>query len=225
METYQITMVENIPKIICFDLDGTLVNSQEAHAVSFNLAFEKNNLPKKPLDFIISKFGPTAEVIVKEIFPDISSRKLEAVVADKRKIFLEQTVKLTKPIPGVIEALELLSENFKLAVISNSIHAEIIAILKAAGIKQSLFSAILGYGEIHPKPDPDIIQTVEEKADGAVIWLVGDTTFDINLGNNAEIRTIAVLTGVHDVKTLGTAKPTITIESVALLPEYFSGEL
>jgi phosphoglycolate phosphatase len=218
-------MVENIPKIICFDLDGTLVNSQEAHAVSFNLAFEKNNLPKKPLDFIISKFGPTAEVIVKEIFPDISSRKLEAVVADKRKIFLEQTVKLTKPIPGVIEALELLSENFKLAVISNSIHAEIIAILKAAGIKQSLFSAILGYGEIHPKPDPDIIQTVEEKADGAVIWLVGDTTFDINLGNNAEIRTIAVLTGVHDVKTLGTAKPTITIESVALLPEYFSGEL
>jgi phosphoglycolate phosphatase len=218
-------MVENIPKIICFDLDGTLVNSQEAHAVSFNLAFEKNNLPKKPLDFIISKFGPTAEVIVKEIFPDISSRKLEAVVADKRKIFLEQTVKLTKPIPGVIEALELLSENFKLAVISNSIHAEIIAILKAAGIKQSLFSAILGYGEIHPKPDPDIIQTVEEKADGEVIWLVGDTTFDINLGNNAEIRTIAVLTGVHDVKTLGTAKPTITIESVALLPEYFSGEL
>ena len=93
------------------------------------------------------------------------------------------------------------------------------------GIKQKLFSAILGYGEIHAKPDPDIIDMVEEKADGEVIWLVGDTTFDINLGNAAEIRTIAVLTGVHDVKTLGTAKPTITIQSVALLPEYFSGEL
>jgi phosphoglycolate phosphatase len=218
-------MVEDIAKIICFDLDGTLVNSQEAHAVSFNLAFEKNNLPKKPVDFIISKFGPTAEVIVKEIFPNISSRKLEAVVNDKRKIFLEQTVKLTKPIPGVAEALEVLSKDFKLAVISNSIHAEITAILKAVGITQKLFSAILGYGEIHPKPDPDIIQMVEEKADGEVEWLVGDTTFDINLGNNAEIRTIAVLTGVHDVKTLGAAKPTITIESVALLPDYFSGEL
>jgi len=218
-------MVENIPKIICFDLDGTLVNSQEAHAQSFNLAFQKNNLPIKPLGFIIAKFGPTAEVIVKDIFPNISSRKLEAVVNDKRKIFLEQTVKLTKPIPGVTEALEILSKDFKLAVISNSIHAEIIAILKVVGIKQSLFSAILGYGEIHPKPDPDIIQTVEEKADGEVEWLVGDTTFDINLGNKAEIRTIAVLTGVHDVKTLGASKPTITIESVALLPDYFSGEL
>jgi phosphoglycolate phosphatase len=218
-------MVLNNSKIICFDLDGTLVNSQEAHAISFNLAFEKNNLPKKPLDFIISKFGPPAEVIVKEIFPNISSRKLKAVVADKRKIFVEQTSSLTKPIPGVAEALEALYKNFKLAVISNSTHEEIVAILKAVGIKENLFSAILGYGEIHAKPDADIIQTVEEKANGKVEWLVGDTTYDINLGNNAEVKTIAVLTGVHDVKTLGAAKPTITLESVALLPEYFSGEL
>jgi len=218
-------MAANIPKIICFDLDGTLVNSQEAHAQSFNLAFQKNNLPTKPIDFIISTFGPPADVIVKTIFPSISSRKLEAVVNDKRKIFIEKTVNLTKPIPGVAEALEVLSLDFKLAIISNSIHAEIIAILKAAGLKQKTFAAILGHGEIHTKPDPDIIQTVEEKADGEVEWLVGDTTYDINLGNNAEVRTIAVLTGVHDVKTLGAAKPTITIESVALLPDYFSGEL
>jgi len=218
-------MPEDFDKIICFDLDGTLVNSQEAHAQSFNLAFQKNNLPIKPIDFIIAKFGPTAEVIVKDIFPNISSRKLEAVVSDKRKIFNESAYKLTKPIPGVVEALEVLSKDFKLALISNSIHKEISVILKAVGIKQSLFSAILGFGEIHAKPDPDIIETVEEKAKGKVEWLVGDTTFDIELGNKAEIRTIAVLTGVHDIKTLGTAKPTITIESVALLPDYFSGEL
>lgn len=217
--------IEETAKIICFDLDGTLVNTQEAHAQSFNLAFEKNNLPKKPLDFIISKFGPTADVIVKEIFPNISSRKLEAVVADKRKIFNESCYKLSKPIPGVAEALEELQKSFKLVVISNSIHAEITAILKATGIKQKTFAAILGYGEIHAKPDPDIIEIVEEKADGKVEWLVGDTTFDIELGNKAEVRTIAVLTGVHDSKTLGTAKPTLTIESIALLPDYFSGEL
>ena len=218
-------MADNFDKIICFDLDGTLVNSQEAHAQSFNLAFQKNNLPIKPIEFIIAKFGPTAEVIVKEIFPSISSRKLEAVVSDKRKIFNESAYKLTKPIPGVVEALEVLSKDFKLALISNSIHKEISVILKAVGIKQSLFSVILGFGEIHAKPDPDIIETVEEKSKGKVEWLVGDTTFDIELGNKAEVRTIAVLTGVHDIKTLGTAKPTITIESVALLPDYFSGEL
>jgi HAD superfamily hydrolase (TIGR01549 family) len=218
-------MAADFDEIICFDLDGTLVNSQEAHAVSFNLAFQKNNLPTKPIDFIISKFGPIAEEIVTEIFPNISSRKLAAVVKDKRNIFNESAYKLTKSIPGVVEALEILSKDFKLALISNSIHSEISAILKTVGIKQKLFSAILGYGEIHAKPDPDIIQKVEEIANGKVEWLVGDTTFDIILGNKAEVRTIAVLTGVHDVKTLGTAKPTMTIESVALLPEYFAGEL
>ena len=212
-------------KIICLDLDGTLVNSQEAHAQSFNLAFQKNNLPIKPIDFVISKFGPPAEGVIKAIFPKISDRKLRQVIKDKRRLFVEKAASLTKEIPGVKEALEELRQDFTLVLVSNATKEEIEVTIKAAGIKKGLFAAILGYPEMHAKPDPDIIDLVEEKVDGRVEYFVGDTTNDIQTGNMAEIKTIAVLTGVHDVKTLGAEDPTIIIESVALLPEYFRGDL
>ena len=52
-------------KIIIFDMDGCLVDSQPAHAAAFNLAFKKNNLKTFPTDEIISTFGPPAEDNIK----------------------------------------------------------------------------------------------------------------------------------------------------------------
>lgn len=212
-------------KVMCLDLDGTLVNSQEAHAQSFNLAFQKNNLPMKPIANIIEKFGPPAEGVVKAMFPKVSDRKLQQIVKDKRRLFIERTAGLTKEIPGVKEALEQLKEDFLLVLVSNATQEEIEVTLKAAGIKRGLFSAILGYPLMHKKPDPDIIDLVEEKAGGKVEYFVGDTIYDIQTGNMAEVKTIAVLTGVHDVKMLGAENPTIILESFALIPDYFKGEL
>ncbi|MEM2873937.1 MAG: HAD family hydrolase [Candidatus Nanoarchaeia archaeon] len=212
-------------EIICFDFDGTLANSQQAHAVSFNLAFEKNNLPKLPEEKIIMELGPPAEAIVRKLFPGISEAKLQQVVADKQKFFVEQTAKLVKPIEGVAKALEELSKDFKLAIYSHATRAEISAAVQAAGLKKKWFAAILGTEDIHLKPDPDIIDTIEEKAKGKVIWLVGDTIYDIRTGKNANVRTIAVLTGVHDLNTLAKENPSMILQSIALLPEYFKGEL
>lgn len=212
-------------KIICFDLDGTLINSNEAHAVSFNLAFEKNNLPQVKLESIISKFGPPAEKIVKRLFPDISDRKLKQVVIDKRNFLIQKTGRLAKPFPGINEALKDLSEKFKLVIYTHSTKEEIEVMLNAAKLDKTLFFKILDAHDIHEKPDPDIIDAVEEKANGKVEWIVGDTTYDIKTGNNAGVRTIAVLTGVHTLEVLNKEKPTMVLESVALLPEYFKGEL
>ncbi|HKZ50122.1 MAG TPA: HAD family hydrolase [Candidatus Nanoarchaeia archaeon] len=215
----------DLKKIIIFDLDGTLVDSQLAHARSFNLAFKKNKLEEQPDNFVITKFGPTAELVIKSIFPELDAEKLKQIAIDKRNFFVDDTCKLTKPIEGVSEALQELKKDFLLALVSNATHAEIEAILKTVGIKQKLFSAIFGYGETHAKPDPDIIDAVEKKVKGRAEYFVGDTIYDIRTGNLAEIKTIAVLTGVHTVEQLGKENPTIIIESVALLPEYFGGDL
>jgi HAD superfamily hydrolase (TIGR01549 family) len=218
-------MAKERNRIICFDLDGTLINSNEAHAVSFNLAFEKNNLPQVKLENIISTFGPPAEVIIKILFPNITDRKLKQVVADKRKFLVETTWKLTKPLPGVAEAIKKLCKKFKLVIYTHSVMDEITVMMRAAKLDKNLFFKILDSNDIHKKPDPDIIDAVEEKANGKVEWIVGDTTYDIKTGNNADVQTIAVLTGVHSAGILQKEKPTIILQSVAMLPEYFEGEL
>lgn len=212
-------------KIICFDLDGTLIDSSLAHAEAFNLAFRKNNLPSLPIEKIISEFGPPAELIAKKLCKNISERKLQQVIKDKNKFLIQKTAKLAKQIRGVAGALKELAKKFKLAIISNSVQAEAKVLLAAAGLQRKLFAAVLCVPEMHKKPDPDIIDAVEEKANGKVEWIVGDTIYDIRTGKLADVQTIAVLTGVHNAETLSKEEPTIILQSVALLPKYFEVEL
>jgi len=212
-------------KVICFDLDGTILNSSRAHAESFKMAFKKNSLPYRSSDEIISLFGPPAEKIIKILHPKISKRKLEQTKKDKNDFLLKKTGSLARPIEGVVNALKELKKYYRLALISNSIHEEIVKLLGAAKVSPRLFSVILGSGEMDHKPSKEVIKNVEKVAKAKVEYFVGDTTYDIKTGKAAGVKTVAVLSGIHDIKTLGKEDPTMIIESVAVLPEILLGRL
>lgn len=212
-------------KIICLDLDGTIIRTSKAHAASFKEAFAKARLPARSSSEIISKFGPPAELIVKSLFPKISKRKLAQVVKDKNKLLIKKYAKLAEPIPKVVDALKELKKKYKLALISNCVREEIIALLKAAKIPIRLFDAILGKGEMDHKPSADIIKNVERALKGKVEYIVGDTIYDIRTGKMAGVKTVAVLSGVHDVKKLGAEDPDIIVQSLAALPDVLFGRL
>lgn len=211
--------------IICFDLDGTLANTFDAHIRAYNFAFQKNNLPTKTYRDIISNFGDTAEHIIMKLFPKLSDRKLPAVVKDKVDFFNRDTFKLVKPIEGAAEALDLLKERHVLALVSGSTHREIMLTLKEVGIPAKVFDIILGKGEFEPKPSPDAVKKIEGKLGLKVEYVVGDTVYDIKTGRSAGAKTVAVLSGAENVKMLGSENPTMIIKSVAVLPEILEGEL
>ncbi len=211
--------------VICVDLDGTILDSMEAHAKAFNLAFKKNNLPTVMEKDIISCFGPPAEEIVKKLFPKISKRKLPQTVSDKNNFLIKQTAKYAKQIPDADKALEELKKQYKLALISNCVHSEITALLKATGINPKIFDAILGKGEMDHKPSPEVIKNVERVAGAKVEYVVGDTIYDIRTGKSANVKTVAVLSGVHDIKKLGGENPTLIVKSIAILPDILFGRL
>jgi phosphoglycolate phosphatase len=205
-------------KIIILDLDGTVVDSSEAHAKAFNLAFQKSNLYRLSEDKIIKEFGPPAKDVIKKLFPAISNRRLDAI-AKAKKEFLKQTIHYTKKIPGVEESLKKIKKKYALVLVSNSEHEEIMELLDEAKIKPKIFNGIFGANELDHKPDPDIIKYIEKMMKSKVEYIVGDTIYDIQTGKNAGIKTIAVLTGIHDIKTLGKEEPYLIIKSVSLLNE------
>ena len=65
-----------IQKIIILDLDGVIVDSREAHAEAFNLAFKKNHLPELPPKRIWKEFGPPRGVVIRKLVPRICSCSL-----------------------------------------------------------------------------------------------------------------------------------------------------
>ncbi len=206
--------------VIVFDLDGVLVDSKEAHAEAFRMAFEANGLEKINRYILFENFGLPRDVIIRKLKPDISSRKILTVAKSKDDFLVDNTFKLAKPIVGVPEALAELKKDWKLAIISNTQHGEIYVLLRAAGIPPKIFDAILGADDIRfPKPNPLPIKKVEEVLGEEVEYVVGDQTYDIKMGRAAEKKTIAVLSGIDSREKLSAEDPDIIVRSVALLPE------
>jgi len=207
-------------KILCFDLDGTLIDSGEAHAHAFNLAFKKNNLDTQQTEKIIKSLGPTSDIIVKSFFPTISGRKLEQTIKDHHEFLAKETVERIKPIADAAFALTELKEHYKLVVVSNAEKRVVSILLRKAGIDPKLFDLIISKEDMpHPKPFPDSLKKVESVLKGHIDYYVGDTIYDVRAGKAAGVKTIAVLSGVHDIDQLGGEEPTMIIKDVSILPE------
>lgn len=201
-------------------MDGVLINSQYAHAEAFNLAFEKNNLPRVAPDYLIDLFGPPAEAVVKKLYPKVSGRKLPCVVKDKEQFLLDVAWKKVRPIPGVVIALEKLKKKFDLALITNAQHSEIYQLLKAGEVDPRFFDIIIGANDISfPKPNPASIRKVETLLKDKVLFVVGDRVEDVKLAKNSGATAIAIDSKSEDLNDLSAAGADYIIKSVSLLPE------
>jgi phosphoglycolate phosphatase-like HAD superfamily hydrolase len=124
------------------------------------------------------------------------------------------------PIPGTHDAINALKERYKIAVLSNNLHRDIVKILKIAGFKLGQFDIIVGADDVeHQKPMPDEIFKAEKLAHEQASFMVGDTVYDIRAGKKANVKTVAVLTGVHPLSQLWAEKPTMVVKSVKDLPD------
>lgn len=204
--------------LLCFDLDGTLINSTEAQVQAWQLAFEKNNIRFPGRQKLVKLFGMEHEKIVRKFAPRASPRKVKQIIQDHIDA-QEKTCNLVKPIPHVKEALLKLKKHFELGVVSNNYHEAILELLECARIPIKLFDVIVGEDEAKAKPSPSEILLAEKLTKADAKFMVGDTVFDIKAGKRANCKTIGVLTGIHNMEQLMKSSPDILASSVAILPD------
>lgn len=207
-------------EVICFDMDNTLLHSDKVHIVAFAKAFKKNKLPKVSSRMLKSYFGLVGVVMVRKIFPDISGSKIEKVVADHDRFVIYDTAKYARLVRGTKRALKLLKLHYKMALLSNVKHIEIIALLKAVGIDINMFDVVIGNDEIkNPKPAPDAVLMAMRKVGAKRGYMVGDTIYDVRAGKAAGVKTVSVLTGDQSRSMLKKEDPDFILKSVADLPK------
>jgi HAD superfamily hydrolase (TIGR01549 family) len=204
--------------LICFDMDGTLIDSTPAQVKAFKYAVEKNKLVFPGKKKLIAHFGPGIEQVIKNIYPRISKLRQEQVIKDYLASH-EKNCSLMKAFPHVKEALLKLKKKFKLGVVSNSHHEEIMERLECAKIPTKIFDVIVGEDDAVAKPSPKEIFLAEKLTKADAKFMVGDTIYDIKAGKKAGCKTIGVLTGIHTMDQLMKASPDILASSVAILPD------
>lgn len=206
-------------KLICFDLDNTLVYSDKAHILAYNEALAELGFKKKPKNFLKKLFGMPHSQIVKIVLPNADKKISSAFLNEHDKILVNETAKLIKIIPRAKKTLIKLKKDYDLALLSNCNHKNILSILKSVNLNRNLFKILIGNDDVrYSKPKPDEILKAEKLEHHKPEFMIGDSIYDIIAGRKAKVKTIAVLTGNYPRTRLKKYNPNYILNSVNDLP-------
>jgi HAD superfamily hydrolase (TIGR01549 family) len=183
-----------------FDLDGTLVDSNELHVDSWDRAFRHFD-KQFPRDALRAQIGKGSDQYLPEFLtPEEIKRFGKELDEYRSKIFREEYVALVKPFPKVRELFERLRHDDKRLVLASSGKNEDTKYYVEDLL--AIDDLIDGYTSAEhvdrSKPAPDIFSAALEKLGDippASAIAVGDTRFDIEAAAKVGLGTIALLSG------------------------------
>lgn len=197
-------------KTVIFDFDGTLADTKKGIAETVNKVLAERGIPAVPEGDVYGFIG----VGVEKLFAGLAKGADERTIAGMSKRYVElynaDARGMGELFPHVKETLLALKRaGLTLAVGTSKRHKSTELMLERLGIR-GLFSAVVAVDDVkNGKPAPDIAERALEltgtRNEDAL--LVGDTTYDIEMGRNAGIKTCAVTYGVHPRKLLEKAEP------------------
>lgn len=198
-------------KACIFDLDGTLTNTLESMTYSVNLTLEEMGLSKITKDQCRLFVGNGARVLMEKSLKavgDTDASRIEEGMEIYGRIFDRNCTYHVTPYEGIPEMLKALKDKgIQLAVLSNKPDRQTVKVVKAI-FGEELFDYVQGQKEgIRRKPEPDGVWYLMEQmhVSKEECLYIGDSEVDAATGRNAGLKTIGVLWGFRDRKTLETA--------------------
>ena len=198
-------------KACIFDLDGTLTNTLESMTYSVNLTLEEMGLSKITKDQCRLFVGNGARVLIEKSLKaagDTDASRIEEWMEIYGRIFDRNCTYHVTPYEGIPEMLKALKDKgIQLAVLSNKPDRQTVKVVKAI-FGEELFDYAQGQKEgIRRKPEPDGVWYLMEQmhVSKEECLYIGDSEVDAATGRNAGLKTIGVLWGFRDRKTLETA--------------------
>lgn len=214
-----------LPRLVMFDLDGTLIDSVPDLAQAVDLMLTELGRAPAGVDKVRQWVGNGAKVLVRRALAgDIehaSVAESDAEVALQR--FLEiyaDCHEHTALYPGVHDLLEALSgAAVELAIVTNKPERFVAPLLDQVGLG-GYFRWIVG-GDTLPqqKPDPaaliQVMQLAGVSCDQAVF--VGDSRNDVLAAKAADVACVAVSYGYNHGRPIAEEEPSLVVDSLAQL--------
>jgi len=197
------------PRLVIFDVDGTLVDSQLDILESMTSAFAGQGLPVPSHMAIKGIVGLSLPVAVTHLAPDVTETTRDALVAGYKATYtalrLQNGAAGSPLFPGAREALDRLGRapGVQLAIATGKSRRGLDGLIESHGLGGRFVSTQVA--DDHPsKPHPSMVQAClrESGVDARDAVIVGDTEFDVAMGHAAGIRAIGVTWGYHPLERL-----------------------
>jgi HAD superfamily hydrolase (TIGR01509 family) len=182
---------------IIFDVDGTLVDSNDAHARAWVDVLEEHD---RPVPF--ARVRPLIGMGGDKVLPLLTGIEQESEIGQRLssrrgEIFRERYLPHLKAFPAVRELFLLLKDRgHALAIASSAQEEELVALLEVAGVADLVEHRTSSSDADASKPDPDIVGAVlTQLGRPARAVMVGDTPYDVEAAGRAGIASVAVRCG------------------------------
>lgn len=208
-------------KLVVFDVDGTLVDSQHLIVQAMNAGFADAGLAPLPREQVLSIVGLSLPVAVAELVPDASPKEQDLIVDGYRAAFQRSRLTETAPLyPGVLECLQALSarDDLLLAIATGKSKRGLDAMVQTHGWQNTFVSRQTA--DFHPsKPHPAMLEAALAEAGigAANAVMIGDTEFDMAMAGAAGVAAFGVSWGYHPVERLTAAGARLVVHDYPAL--------
>ncbi len=183
---------------VILDVDGTLIDSNDAHATAWVEAMSENGY-KVPFDKVRPLIGMGGDKVLPEtIGVQKVSEEGKRISQRRKELFKERFLPGLHAFPGAKELLEQMRKcGLKLTVASSADKDELQPMLDLVGAADLIEEETSSKDAKRSKPDPDVMEITLQKArlPADEMLMIGDTAYDIEAAKKVRVGTIAFRSG------------------------------
>ena len=189
-------------KLVIFDCDGTLVDSQHNITAAMALAFGAHDLPVPPAHEILGGVGLSLTETFVRLAPHVPPDIHRGLVERYRSVFNDGHLERSHEslYPGIAETVASLAarDDIVLGIATGKSRRGVARVLAQAGWEGAFLT--IQTADDHPsKPHPSMILAAMAEAGVGpdATLMIGDTTFDMQMAIGASVGAIGVGWGYH----------------------------
>lgn len=185
-------------KAVLVDIDGTLIDSNDAHTRAW-LAALKSHGHEFPFERMRALIGKGGDKLLAELLGlDDASDEAKAISAERGRVLMTHELHSLSPTPGARDLLLKIKDvGLKVVVATSAQPNETQELLRQAGIYDLVDHEANSCDAKQSKPDPDIVQSALRKAGvrPSEAIMLGDTPYDVEAAAKSGVSTIVLRCG------------------------------
>lgn len=208
---------------ILFDCDGTIVDSEALIVTAMQMAFEGLSMEAPSSPEIRQIIGLSLPIAIEALGVDADRELIEKIGEGYKQSYQHLRDELGHPEPmfeGAIDLIHRLSEidDVLLGIATGKSMKGVERLLKRFDL-EPYFHTIQTADNAPSKPHPAMIEQAlsETGVELHRAVMIGDTTFDMEMAQNAGVDAIGVTWGHHDIEDLVPFNPKLIIDDFAQL--------
>ncbi|ASB54796.1 MULTISPECIES: pyrophosphatase PpaX [Bacillus] len=199
---------------ILFDLDGTLIDTNELIIASYLHTLDHYCPGQFKREDVLPFIGPP----LYETFSGINAEKCDEMISMYRAFNHEKHDELVTEYETVYETLdELKKAGYQLGIVTTKLRDTVNMGLKLTGIG-AFFDTVVTLDDVkHPKPDPEPVRLALSRlgCDPSEAIMVGDNYHDVMAGKNAGTKSAGVAWTIKGPQALSAYEPDYMLEKMS----------